>query len=881
MDKPLIIPFPGGGQWSHTDVGGKGASLIRMCEAGFPVPAGAILSSTFFAPWFDSIKVTPTWAELVESASDRWTPLCEKIKQYASTLPLPASRMDTLHTLLRDLEIRDDATVFAVRSSAPEEDGTTSSFAGLYETRLGVRPNDLENAVRECFASCLDVRVLVYKHERGFDVQAPDLAVIVQRQIDSEVSGVGFSLNPVTNDYDEVVIDANWGLGTSVVEGRVAPDHFVINRFERRIVEETRGDKTISIVLDPNGGISERRNPRVAERTLSDEQLYELSDVIGRIETLFDTPVDVEWAYAAGTLHVLQARPIPTYVPLPPEMITPPAGRRRLYIDAALSKGMTMNRPISPLGLDNMNRAFTSIIESWTGPLRWDVTPEHALLVFAGGRMYMNLSDIIWLISPARMAKAGAATDSLSAEILAGIDAERYRSAERPSWAGMRLLWHIPRVLWRLRRFFWNVMYSFLCPERAHRWYQSKIGKLENQLRRSLDEPPSLDDILDRHGVIMFGDFFDTVMSVLFAGFISPDIALRCRTVDEITLADKLKRGIQGDVVVDMGIALYRMAKLLDPSEFNDLSRLADGIENREMSSEFLGAWDDFLAKFGCRGPQEMDPASPRYADDPLLALRQMSFMVGEDGFNPEAAHRRIAEERRQAYQELIRRLGPLRRLLLRRIYRLNELFAGARDTPKHLIVMANYAIRKRALMQGQVLTHEGRIDAVEDVFYLTLDELKAAAGDNTLDLRRICKERTEFCKKLDTHVTCFPPVIDSRGRIMRPPPGRDSPGKLHGTPVSPGVVTGRVKVLHTANEKQVEKGDVLVAYTTDPGWTPLFVNVAAIVLEVGGVLQHGAVVAREYGKPCVVGIDRVVTKLRDGELVEVDGSAGTVTFLQ
>jgi pyruvate,water dikinase len=257
-----------------------------------------------------------------------------------------------------------------------------------------------------------------------------------------------------------------------------------------------------------------------------------------------------------------------------------------------------------------------------------------------------------------------------------------------------------------------------------------------------------------------------------------------------------------------------------------------------------------------------------------------MSFMAVDDGFDPEAAHKRHVEERERAYEELMRRSGSLRRALLRRIYQLNDLFAGTRDTPKYLIVLMNYAIRKRALIEGRRLTREGRLDAAEHVFDLRFDDLRATAEDATLDLRKIREERTRFQRKLNAHVRSFPPVIDSRGRILRPPPIEHAPGVLTGMPVSPGVVIGPVKVLNTPHEKRVEKGDVLVAYTTDPGWTPLFVNAAAIVLEVGGALQHGAVVAREYGKPCVVGIDRVVTKLRDGDSVEVNGTMGTVRLL-
>jgi pyruvate,water dikinase len=213
----------------------------------------------------------------------------------------------------------------------------------------------------------------------------------------------------------------------------------------------------------------------------------------------------------------------------------------------------------------------------------------------------------------------------------------------------------------------------------------------------------------------------------------------------------------------------------------------------------------------------------------------------------------------------------------VRRAYRLADLFAGSRDTPKHTMLLLTAEVRRRALAEGRRLTEAGRLDAPEHVFDLRFGDLRAAAEDATLDLRRIRDERTRFNRQLAASVRWFPPVIDSRGRILRPPAGDETPGLLRGMAVSPGVARGPVKVLHHPHDKPVEKGDVLVAYTTDPGWTPLFVNAAAIVLEVGGVLQHGAVVAREYGKPCVVAIDRVVARLSDGETVEVDGTAGTV----
>ncbi|MBI4750655.1 MAG: hypothetical protein HY774_19390 [Acidobacteria bacterium] len=876
---PLLVWFPGTGQTTRSNVGGKAASLISMSEAGLPVPPGVILTTLFFVPWFDEVKKSPTWGKLSKSPSDEWASLCNELKERALILPLTETQRAALDALLRDLGDLNPEDRFAVRSSSPEEDLASASFAGGYETQLGVRRADLERAIRACFTSSLDARVFIYKQQQGFNVWSPSIAVVVQRQIDSEIAGVGFSLNPLTNDYDEAVIDANWGLGTSVVEGQATPDHFVVNKVTRQVVVESHGSKQVSVWLDATGGTLAREKYRSAERTLSTAQLHELTDLLSRVETLYDAPVDIEWAYASEKLHLLQARPITTYVPLPPEMMTQPGERRRLYMDAALSKGITTNKPISPLGLDEVNHLFSAIIESWVGPVTRDLPPAEALHLFAGNRMYMNLSNVMWFASPKMLAQSSAPSDTLMADILANVDATRYRALTRPPWLKFRYLWVIPRVFWNMRGFFWHTLSTLLFPERAYQRYQETTSAFEAELRANLDTNLPLEDFRRTYEV-RIAQKFDVLMSALIVGLISPDPFVWGKSDEVQLLMEKTRRGVTGNVVVEMGMTLHRLAHLLDRSEFEDLTRLSKRIEHRALSPEFLNAWDDFLARFGWRGPLEMDLASPRYADDPHLALRQMSFMAVTDGFDPEATHNHQIKEREHATEALLHRSGPLRRAFLRRIFRLNTLFAGTRDTPKHLIILLNYAIRKRALNEGRRLRQEDRLDAAEHIFDLTFDDLRAAARDATLDLRKLREQRMNFRRKLDTHVRSFPPVIDSRGRILRPRPIKPVPGLLTGMPVSTGVVTGPVKVLHNPHEKHVEKGDILVAYTTDPGWTPLFVNAAAIVLEVGGALQHGAVVAREYGKPCVVGIDQVMAKLRDGEMVEVNGTMGTVRLL-
>ena len=881
MATTLVHSFPGAEQSTIAEVGGKALSLIRMSRAGMPVPPGIVLTTSFFQPWFIEIRASPTWLALTTSEREEWPRRCADVKDLVSGLPLTEDQRKALGSARKNLETLGADILLAVRSSSPEEDLASASFAGGYETLLGVRPDDLEQSVRRCFASSLDARVLIYKQEQGFEVFSPRIAVVVQQQIDSDVAGVGFSLNPLTNDYDEAVIDANWGQGESVVAGLASPDHYVVDKVDRKILEKTLGAKQVSIWLAKDGGTEEREDPRSDEFTLGDAQLLELIDTMCRIEALYDKPMDIEWAYADDRLYILQARPITAFFPLAPEMRTEPGERRRLYMDGALSDGLTINAPISPMGEAWMDDLMRAIAELYIGEAEFETTPESGLIFNAGCRPYLNLSEALCVATPKQLAGNVSNLNALMAEILRSIDRKRYRTANRPAYLRFWLVRWLPKMLWRMRTFLWTSLKGILWPEPTYEAYKQRVDAWEAEMEQ-IDYALPLNEFRARYLPSVIPMFSEVTLPALVSfwvgGLSAVDRVFKRAPEDVKTRAQKLQRGFTNNVVVEMGIALYRLAKLLERSDFEDLDRLKARIESRQMPAEFLDAWDAFMERHGCRGPLEMDLASPRYADDPALALRQMSFMsVDDSDFDPEAAHEHNVAERRKAYEELMGSSGWWRRRRLSRIHRIIELFAGTRDTPKYHMVMVNHATRKRLLIEGEKLVEDGRLDAAKHVFDLTYDDLYKAAEDPTLDLRQLREERTRFLKVLKAQVREFPQVIDSRGRILRPPPRKEKPGELSGMAVSPGVVSGPVKVLHDPHEKPVEKGDVLVAYTTDPGWTPLFANASAVLLEVGGILQHGAVVAREYGKPCVAGIDRLMTKLADGQMVEVDGTAGVV----
>ncbi len=876
----LLAPFPGTSKAPPDRVGGKGSSLIRLTTAGFRVPPGAVLTTDFFTPWFAELEQTTAWEAFLHVDPEQWSEHCVALKAQLATLPWSAAQREAL-TELGEYLARIDGDRFAVRSSAPDEDHSAASFAGGYLSLLGVRTDELEDAIRNCCASALDARVFAYKRECGLVLALPRMAVVVQQQLASVVAGVGFSLNPINNDYDEVVIDASWGLGEAVVSGRITPDHWVVDKLTRGVIETEAGAKQIEIVLNDNeGGVRETAARPSKALSLSDAQVAELTELIKAIEALFDQPVDIEWAFADGRLHVLQARPITRYVPLPPELTTAPGERRRLYIDAALSKGLTTNAPVSVLGLDNLQRGFSTIIESWVGRSRLEPAPEDELFLFVGARMYMNLSPVLWIASPRMLAKSNAPTDMLMAKTLETVDRKRYRSANGPRWLGFSLLWRVPRLLWGVRGLLWQLVKTFVAPERAYRAHQHMVAGVEQALRDLEAEGLRLDELHRQSGAIFIAAV-GTLMAALIVGQLSPRMLVRRKSTEECALAEQIERGVPGNVVVEMGIALHRLAGLVDRSDYEDLPALAERIERRQMPASFLQAWDHFVTRFDCRGPQEMDLARPRYGDDPQIMLQQMAQLAVADALDPAALHRKHVLERQQAYEALRSRFGPIRGALLRAIYRRNELFAGSRDTPKYLNLLAYHATRRRALADGHLLVAAGRLDSSEHVFDLRFEDLARALEKPSLDLKALRESRISFTRKLSDHVRSFPAVIDSRGRILRPQAVDEVPGLLRGMAVSAGLARGPVKLLRRANEKRIAKGDVLVAYTTDPGWTPLFVNAAAIVLEVGGVLQHGAVVAREFGKPCVIGIDRVMDRLQDGDMVEVDGIAGTVRILE
>ena len=312
-----------GGEVSQSQVGGKGFSLIKMANGGFPVPPGMVLGVHFFDEWLAALNEQEDLRLLETDSQEVLQFKTAALQKAAGKLQWSEVQQRTLTEKIEELGLPSDR-LFSVRSSSPEEDMQGASFAGMYETYLGVKLDDLRDRIRDVFVSCIDYRVAAYKKQKGFDFTKYSIAVVVMAQITSETAGVAFSINPLNNCYDEIVINANFGVGESVVSGDAVPDEFVVDKIQNTIISEKVGDKKVSTVIDENGGTRRLTSEGRRTATLSREQVLHLAGLVKDVEEYYGLPMDTEWAYADGRFHMLQARPVTTYIPLHPDFLTAP-----------------------------------------------------------------------------------------------------------------------------------------------------------------------------------------------------------------------------------------------------------------------------------------------------------------------------------------------------------------------------------------------------------------------------------------------------------------------------------------------------------------------------------------------------------------------------
>ncbi|MHA2294376.1 MAG: PEP/pyruvate-binding domain-containing protein [Candidatus Hodarchaeales archaeon] len=882
----LVYTLQDGTEPEIEQIGGKGLSLVRAARKGFTVPPAAILSTNFFRPWIDQIKTMPTWQAFTKATGDGILGVVKAVKKSCQTLAFSEAQQQAVSDVRKFLQ-SENTPLVAVRSSSPEEDLEGASFAGIYETVLGVTDSALEEAIKTCFASTLDERVVAYKQQHGYDPFDPKIAVIIQKQVVSEVSGVAFSLNPVTNSYDDCVINANFGLGETVVDGTVTPDQFTVDKVKNKILEKVTGKKDVSHHVKAGGGTETRTSAYPSVLCLTDDQVLAITSLTSHIETEYGKPMDIEWAYEEGQLYLLQARPITGYFQLPPEIITVPGKRKKLYQDGLLSE-QGLVESLSPLGEGIFNLMAKVMMTSLGGD---ENLAERMGAVVTMGRAYTDVGKMAQLTGKKNYIKGIRMVDSLGADILENLDLKPYKKGLLPAVG----------LLWGLLKMGIKGLPSYLKMYLRTRKASNKPGEYleffleENKgYKRDLEAEYAKNGSFETFSRIAMEkgvSYFYTISGpTTFAAELARSRIKKLFKNEPQSVQDQvvyIEQALPGNVTIEMGLLLHDLSQFPDVQQTATAGEFVQKLERQQLSAGFMEKWQLFMQQHGHRCPKEIDVSTPRYREKPDEMFRLLKTMgsSSDPDLTPPGIFENGIKKREETHLYLVdvlekQKKGKKKVKNFQKKYRTLKTFAGYREIHKYYLIVSVDYVRSKLLALAGLWVEAGRLDSVEQVFDLKYDEVVQAEKDLDLDLRPLISTNRANYGPFKNQPN--PPVlIDSRGFIPTLPRKITNENEFIGTPASPGTVKGPVKILSRPDEKPLLPGEILVTRATDPGWTPLFLNAGGVLLETGGTLQHGASVARESCKPCIVGLNNITEFLEDGQIVELDGSTGLVKLLE
>ncbi|MEL5960721.1 rifamycin-inactivating phosphotransferase [Streptomyces sp. CLV115] len=844
-------------------VGGKGAQLGELSRIeGIRVPGGFCVTTNAFrrvmaqAPSIDErldrlTRLDPDDREAVRA-------LCAEIRRIIEGVVVPG---DVAAAITRALAGLGERAACAVRSSATAEDLPTASFAGQQDTYLNiVGPAAVLRHISRCWASLFTERAVAYRRRNGIDHRTVHMAVVVQRMVLPHASGILFTADPVTGNRKVATVDAGFGLGEALVSGLVNPDVFRVRDGE--VVGRAIAAKERAVHAVPGGGTREVAiaAQRREQPALTDAQAVRLAGLGRWIEAHFGCPQDIEWCLTDDGFRIVQSRPITTLFPVPE------SGDRENRVYLSVGHQQMMTDPMKPLGISV-----------------WQLTamaPMHE----AGGRLFVDATRR--LASPA--SRAGLLDvvgrgdplirDALETVLVRGFvpslpDAGPGRPSADGAPAGIGT---DPAVVTELI-------------ERS----RASVAALERDIRTK--SGPALFDFLlesfEEHRRALVDPLsLRVVMAGMEATWWLNDRLWEW--LGEKNAADTLTLSAPGNITSEMGLALLDVADVIRPRPevvaflrsatdegfLDELAELAGGVEARE-------AIEAYLDRYGMRCTGEIDITRPRWRERPTTLVPAVLDNVRN--FGPGAAERRFEQGRHKAREKERDVLSRLRALpdgdrkadeTKRMIDRVRT-FIGYREYPKYGIV-SRYFVYKRALLEeAGRLVRAGVLPEKEDIFFLTFQELHDVVRSDRVDDRLVQARKDAF----RSHQALTPPrVLTSDGEAVTGAYRRDGvpAGALTGLPVSAGTVEGRARVVLDMAQADLGAGDILVTAFTDPGWSPLFVGIAGLVTEVGGLMTHGAVVAREYGLPAVVGVQRATRLIRDGQRIRVHGTDGYVEIL-
>lgn len=843
--------------------GGKAMNLSVLLNEGFNVPNGFLITTSSYNHYVEhnhlqnviinALKIGDD-IESLETAS-------EQIRAAFRKGVIPKDLVSEILGAFTRL----NSEKVAVRSSATAEDLPDMSFAGQQDTFLNVDEVDLIKSVIECWSSLWTPRAIGYRNRNQIDHEKVALAVVVQCMIPSETSGVMFTVNPLTGNHTETVIDATFGLGEALVSGQVEPDNYVVY---------TDSGNLKKIHLGSKGGES--------SRALTKEQLTELTRVGLSIHSLYETPQDIEWAYSKGILYVLQSRPVTGIYPILENVPIKP-----LTFYGSLNHVQGVLSPFTPMGSDILRYLIISHGRRVGAKLEMNQT---SFLVPAGGRLFTNITGLV----------QNQKLHSLVENILGSIEPEMgsiFQEMKRDPRLQNTNRLPTPLTLFKIARVMIplgsRVIVSVLIPESSREKLNQTIDSCLEEwstLQQGATSPQDHIDIIYRIFEEIPPIIFTKVLPSVVAGIGSfMQVKMHADSLDMSFDGLNIARGLPHNVTSKMDLDLWDRVKQVKQDQESSqalrrpIHELVESYKLHGLPQTLTIELDEFFKMYGMRGTGEIDIGALRWVDDPshILQTMQSYLDITDPEKEPDVVFKKgylSGEESRLRIIEAVRRKkGRLRGKIIEVLCKSQKNLASLRETPKFFIVRTLAIIRDSLIVIGDYLKSIGVIESTSDVFYIKLNEL-CDVIEAEKPIHELVVER-KAVYLLEMQRLRVPRVITSEGDTYYSPKQSDDSG-ISGSPVSPGTVEGLVRVLLTPTSDKLNPGEILVCQATDPSWTPLFLAAGGLVMEVGGLMTHGSVVAREYGIPAVVGVRDATTRLKTGQRIRVDGEFGVITLL-
>jgi rifampicin phosphotransferase len=879
-------------------VGGKGANLGEMVRAGFSVPPGFCVKSESYERFLgvnglkgpiEEISATIDFRDLgdVEEKTAR-------IRDIITAARIPDGAVAEITAAYEELREGNEPALVAVRSSVVTKDLARSSFPGQMDTFYNLRGiGEVLASVRQCWASVWSARAASTMHTLRIDPSRIVIAPVVQRMVPSEVSGVLFTADPIRGNPEEMLMDAAFGLGEAVVSGSLTPDHYVISKQSLQVLSKTVGCKRFKLELDADKGMGSRKvllsDAEADRECLEPAQVRELAALGVAVEEYFGEPQDVEWAYSKGKLFLLQSRKIAGLVGgalqgdsegWVSEFDTTIKDPPDVYSSANISE--VMPGVLTPLSMDavkSCDYAFWKINQD-VGLIDEPFPEGTRDLLFIGlfnGRLHLNISTFSRILSKIPGASAADTDRPIPVD-------ERFVQPEDGKLSPRRIL------------FLAKVLAKGL---RLRRQAPKELDRLTLQLHRRIAESQARDfsqmDLEDFAELLeqKSREGREIITLHILNSQLAPAYYGTLRKLARSWLGDetgafsaRLVTGLATMESAKPAFGIYRLYRFVVDSPalmklFREnrsqeiLARLKNGQERE--TTEFNQRLDAFLKEYGYRAVAEAEMRAPSWDEDPSFVLSMIQNYVRAGSVeDPASIQERQRKDREAATQEALSNLSLSKRRIFQWVLKEACIFLAARENGKALTILGLHDLKKTLRVLSKRLLEKGMLKDPDDIYFLTMEELIAYCRSEKIDVSsRIPRRKEEHERNKTVHLpetfTGRPVPIQHEEKVT---PTR----VLKGLPVSPGRVTGPARVIMDPREDaQLEEGEILVAPVTDIGWTPLFILAKGLVVDIGGLLSHGSIVAREYGIPGVLNV-MVGTKLiRTGQIITVDGAKGEV----